>query len=299
MMTDKKTQSKTSANTQALPIYIYLGGSFDPVHNSHLTMLTHVVQSLASNTPTLSQLNQSETYSKHQQSTLLNKASINAYLMPASRSPLKQNSSNPEHRLNMLTLAITDFYHHSPSYLKQSGLRDRPQHSQQHIHNQQHKKADNKTTASPPTIGICEAEIWQIPPTYTIDTLSTLRTQHPEASLIFIVGADNIANLSKWREGDKLTQFAHLWIFPRDNLQYKQQIIELLPERLRAQVTDSINDLKTEHKGRIYIDSTSVAPISSTAIRQAIIDDDHDVAKTTLPAPVYSYIMKNNLYAQS
>lgn len=250
--TDNDNTDLSSANTGSkqcsskLPIEVYLGGSFDPVHNSHLALLTHVYHKLATdNHP------------------------VNAYFMPTSRSPLKTDSSASEHRLNMLHAAITELQAEALS-------------------------AQNHST--PLNFAISEHEIWQTPPTYTINTLAELRQQHPNNSLVFIIGADNIASLPKWRDGDKLTQFAHLWVFPRDELQSATEITELLPESLKSQVSHNLQDLKLDTHGHIYIDSHTVAPLSSSAIREAIAQGKPDIAKSALPRSVYSYIMKNNLY---
>lgn len=223
-------------------IEIYLGGSFDPVHNSHLALVTHV-------------------YSKLDPGD----QPVSAYLMPTSRSPLKTDSSDAEHRLNMLAAAL----------------------------------AELKDSQGYCNIAISEHEIWQTPPTYTVDTLAEFRQQSAEASLIFIMGADNIANLSKWHQGDKLTQYAHLWVIPRDKLQTRAEIEALLPEALEAQVTTNIEDLKNTPHGCIYIDSHTVPPLSSSAIRTSIAENELNRAKSALPHSVYSYIMKNNLYPQN
>ena len=232
--------------SRKLPIEVYLGGSFDPIHNSHLALLTHVYQKLAADSHP-----------------------INAYFMPTSRSPLKTDSSASEHRLNMLSLAIKEL---------------------------QAETLSSQTRSSSINLAISEHEVWQTPPTYTIDTLAELRQQHPNHSLVFIIGADNIASLPKWRDGDKLTQFAHLWVFPRDELQSAAEIIELLPDSLKSQVSHCLHDLKQHTHGRIYIDPHTVAPLSSSAIREAIAQDRPEIAKSALPRSVYSYIMKNNLY---
>ena len=244
----KLSSSNTSSQQQSslLPIEVYLGGSFDPVHNSHLALLTHVYQKLAADSHP-----------------------VNAYFMPTSRSPLKTDSSASEHSLNMLSVAIKELQAETLS-------------SQSH------------TTAL--NLAISEHEIWQTPPTYTINTLAELRQQHPNHSLVFIIGADNIASLPKWRDGDKLTQFAHLWVFPRNELQYAAEITELLPDSLKPQVSSCLEDLKQHTHGRIYIDPHMVAPLSSSAIREAIAQGRPEIAKSALPRSVYSYIMKNNLY---
>ena len=73
--------------TQSTPaIRAYLGGSFDPVHQGHLEMAMTVYQSLLP----IAQLQQRE---------------LHVSLLPNARSPFKDKSTKPEHRLAMLKLA--------------------------------------------------------------------------------------------------------------------------------------------------------------------------------------------------
>ena len=70
-------------------IRAYLGGSFDPFHNGHLQLAMYVYQHLL---PIAAQ-HQSE---------------LQVSLLPNARSPFKEDSTKPEHRLAMLKLAIQD-----------------------------------------------------------------------------------------------------------------------------------------------------------------------------------------------
>jgi nicotinate-nucleotide adenylyltransferase len=45
-------------------------------------------------------------------------------------------------------------------------------------------------------------------PTYTIDTLTDLRTLNPTAEWYFITGADALARLGEWRDSDRLRSLA-------------------------------------------------------------------------------------------
>lgn len=50
---------------------------------------------------------------------------------------------------------------------------------------------------------------------YTIDTVRDYRRRFPEASLFYLIGADHLAQLPKWRDADKLAQLAHFVVIPR------------------------------------------------------------------------------------
>ena len=77
----------TVSSSDKLPaIRAYLGGSFDPVHNGHLQMALYVYQYLLP----IAEQQQRE---------------LHVSLLPNARSPFKEDSTNPEHRLAMLKLA--------------------------------------------------------------------------------------------------------------------------------------------------------------------------------------------------
>ena len=64
-------------------------------------------------------------------------------------------------------------------------------------------------TASNPRFSVSRVDVDRGGPTYTIDTLTDLQRQHPDAELFFITGADALAQIVSWRETDKLFQLAH------------------------------------------------------------------------------------------
>ena len=70
-------------------IRAYLGGSFDPVHNGHLQLVMYVYEHLL---PIAAQ----------------QKRELQVSLLPNARSPFKEDSTNPEHRLAMLKLATQE-----------------------------------------------------------------------------------------------------------------------------------------------------------------------------------------------
>ena len=50
---------------------------------------------------------------------------------------------------------------------------------------------------------------------YTIDTLRDYARCHPQAELLYLIGADNVATLPKWREAAELSRLAEFVAIPR------------------------------------------------------------------------------------
>ena len=64
-------------------------------------------------------------------------------------------------------------------------------------------------TASNPMFSVSRVDIERPGPTYTADTLTDLRTEHPDAELYFITGADALAQILTWQRLDELFRLAH------------------------------------------------------------------------------------------
>jgi len=50
---------------------------------------------------------------------------------------------------------------------------------------------------------------------YTIDTVRTCARRFPAAKLLYLIGADHVAQLPKWREADELARLAEFVVIPR------------------------------------------------------------------------------------
>jgi nicotinate-nucleotide adenylyltransferase len=64
-------------------------------------------------------------------------------------------------------------------------------------------------TASNPRFSVSRVDIDRGGPTYTIDTLTDLHEQRPDAELFFITGADALSQILSWRDSDRCFQLAH------------------------------------------------------------------------------------------
>lgn len=66
-----------------------------------------------------------------------------------------------------------------------------------------------------PKISVCDVEYRLSEPLYTINTLHTLQQEDPEAELILLMGADNIASLERWHKGTEILREFAVWVYPR------------------------------------------------------------------------------------
>jgi len=63
-------------------------------------------------------------------------------------------------------------------------------------------------TASNPRFRVSRVDIDRGGPTYTVDTISDIKAQHPGAELFFITGADALAQILSWKDSDQVLQSA-------------------------------------------------------------------------------------------
>ena len=124
---------------------------------------------------------------------------------------------------------------------------------------------------------------------YTVDTLSMIRSEFPRAVLCWIVGEDSFATLTSWRQWEKLLEYGNLVVIPRPGHQarFSEQIAALCRTHEKACFDASRN-------GQIVRVDLPMREVSSTAIRQRValgqgIDDLVD-------ADVEQYIHRNKLY---
>ncbi|MBT1705578.1 nicotinate (nicotinamide) nucleotide adenylyltransferase [Chryseosolibacter indicus] len=61
---------------------------------------------------------------------------------------------------------------------------------------------------------------FQLPkPSYTIHTLVHLKERHPDKEFKVIMGEDNLANFSKWKNSEIILQDYGLYVYPRPHVQ--------------------------------------------------------------------------------
>jgi nicotinate-nucleotide adenylyltransferase len=130
-------------------------------------------------------------------------------------------------------------------------------------------------TASNPSFKVSRIDIDRGGDTYTVDTLSEMKELHPDADLVFISGADAIAQILAWKEVEKLWSLAHFVAVSRPG--HKLTIPEA-PE------------------GSISTLEIPALAISSTDVRRRV--DNGFPVWYLVPDGVVQYIGKHELYGQ-
>jgi nicotinate-nucleotide adenylyltransferase len=68
-----------------------------------------------------------------------------------------------------------------------------------------------------PQVQVDSLEIERVGPSYTIDTLRTLKDRWPDAQLFLLMGEDQARALNQWRDGQQIPQFATICVAERED----------------------------------------------------------------------------------
>ncbi len=129
-------------------------------------------------------------------------------------------------------------------------------------------------------------------PSYTVDTLMTLRDENPTASLCLIVALDAFLKLPTWHEWEKIIQLANIVVVPRSG--WTMPTVGLMADFLVKHSLADPEHLCSFTAGKIVQQKTTALDISATQIR-ALIQTGHS-PRFLLPNNVIEYINDKALY---
>ncbi len=137
--------------------------------------------------------------------------------------------------------------------------------------------------AGNPGFSATDIEIDRPGPTYTVDTLETLKGEYGEATeFFFIIGSDALVNMDRWRSPARLFELCTLAVFGRsdgeDSLVLTYRLTHQFP-----QIVDAVVWM-----GR------SLTSISSTDIRRRLAAAEP--VRYMVPDSVEQYIREHGLY---
>ncbi|RLM24034.1 nicotinic acid mononucleotide adenylyltransferase [Brenneria alni] len=145
-----------------------------------------------------------------------------------------------------------------------------------------------------PLFVVDDRELQRQQPSYTIDTLETLRAEKGSAApLAFIIGQDSLQTLHQWHRWQDILKVCHLLVCARPG--YRSELeTPALQQWLEAHQTQSTHALHRQSHGLIFLADTPLVTISATEIRQrrqqGLSCDD------LLPPTVLRYINEQGLY---
>ena len=156
------------------------------------------------------------------------------YLIVSPKNPLKDGISSAS-GINRYEAAIEAVSRH---FGTASGTGERLSHSEE----SQKVKVD-------------DIELNMPEPHYTIRTLDALKEREPENEFTFIMGADNLADIRRWRDYPRILKDYGVAVYPREGFNLEEVKSDLLTE---------------DPAYRISILNAPMVDISSTDIREGI-----------------------------
>lgn len=129
-------------------------------------------------------------------------------------------------------------------------------------------------------IAVSDLELRRGGPSYTVDTVATLRQQYPGAELVLLMGTDMFLSFHTWREPEQILENASIGVLYRGE---KNEISEIAAQKAALE----------KKGGQVYLVENPVLPISSTDLRRLLA---FRCASPFLPPETAEYITRNGLY---
>lgn len=150
-----------------------------------------------------------------------------------------------------------------------------------------------RAVADVPGLVVDARELERDGPSYTVDTLASLRAElGPDVAIGWVMGTDALAALDSWREWRRLPELAHLLLLDRPG----SPVPETGPvaELLRARMADGPERLHRQAAGLAWRVGQRPLTISATEVRAAVASGRS--TSHLLPVPVWAYIKQEHLY---
>lgn len=139
-----------------------------------------------------------------------------------------------------------------------------------------------------------ERELQRKGPSYSVDTLTSLRSEQPDAPLCLILGLDAFLEFHTWHQWQLIPELAHIIVLRRPHV--AATFSSDLQELMRQRQIDYSNAarLHTTISGHILLLTVTQLSISATMIRELVAQNRSP--RYLLPDAVYDYICQSRLY---
>jgi nicotinate-nucleotide adenylyltransferase len=156
-------------------------------------------------------------------------------------------------------------------------------------------------TQTDPTLFVSTFEMEKPTRRYTVDTLNHFRSESEAfADLFFVLGADSWAEITTWREWERLLTMANLIVMTRPGVEVSTaQVGPEVAERvvdLRGKKNDGAPATIESGSRRIFVTDAVLLDVSATQVRQAARENRIEDLDKLVPLAVADYIRKYRLY---
>ena len=119
---------------------------------------------------------------------------------------------------------------------------------------------------------------------YSYLTMEHFREIYPEHEFYFIIGADSLFNIEKWKCPERLLKTCVILAAYRDG-------------KNKQEMEEQIAFLNQKYEANIHLLNTPNVDISSSNIRKKL--ELHEDVSDMMPVCVYEYILENQLYEEA
>ncbi|SDJ05254.1 nicotinate-nucleotide adenylyltransferase [Ferrimonas sediminum] len=143
-----------------------------------------------------------------------------------------------------------------------------------------------------PQLSVDDRELHRRQPSYTVDTLESLRQDHPHAALCFIIGMDSLNSFAHWHRPQRILELAHLIVCRRQDVD-----LNLSPAAktlLKGRITEDNQSIRHQLQGQVVLTELQPPGVSSTEIRHRL--QQGLAVDTLLPPAVINFIQAQRLY---
>ena len=131
-------------------------------------------------------------------------------------------------------------------------------------------------------VWVDDIELKMDPPQYTIKTLDALRQREPENDFTLVVGADNLENIHRWRDFQRILADYGVAVYPRKGYDLEEIKSKLIEECRHLPAPYVLDSNEYAEEGRRSLEETlrdtynieildaPIVDISSTEIREGI-----------------------------
>lgn len=151
-----------------------------------------------------------------------------------------------------------------------------------------------------PGLEVDDLELSRPGPSYSADTMEEFRRRYPDADLYFLLGIDMFRDLATWHEPHRLLAACRLIVIARVGARFGELTglpwLADTPRQVLEEFDVRPGEAVLDLGPRIPVCLVKPSPcaLSSTQVRQDLAAGR--LATNVLPASVYSYILKHNLY---